>query len=61
MYGRETLVGHQKSIFTGGVRPACFRSAIDFAGSYLYSGTPFLAKPTSEGGRNCVAGVPTPP
>ena len=35
MYGRETPVGHQNSILTGSVSPACLRSAIDFAGSYL--------------------------
>ena len=33
MYGPETSVGYQKSIFTGGVRPAFWSSDFDFAGS----------------------------
>jgi hypothetical protein len=32
MYGRETPVGYQKSIFTGSVKPAALSSAFDFAG-----------------------------
>jgi len=33
MYGRETFVGYQKSIFTGSCRPACCRSCFALAGS----------------------------
>src|SRR5258708_1979653 len=52
MYGRETLVGYQKSTATGSVSPACWRSAFALAGSYGYWGTPVWAKPTTCGGRN---------
>ena len=41
MYGRETLVGYQKLIFTGSLRPAALSSALDFAGSYVYCLTLF--------------------
>ena len=34
MYGRETLVGYQKSTATGSVRPACWSSCFAFAGLY---------------------------
>ena len=41
MYGRETLVGYQKLIFTGSFKPAALRSARDFAGLYGYCLTVF--------------------
>ena len=41
MYGRETLVGYQKLIFTGSFRPAALSSARDFAGLYGYCLTLF--------------------
>src|SRR6476659_10303969 len=61
MYGRDTLVGYQKSTLTGSFRPACWSSCLDLSGLYGYAGTPFLALPNNEGGMNCVAAAPTPP
>src|SRR5947208_12197932 len=59
MYGRDTLVGYQKSTLHGTWQLDEFSSAFAFVGLYVYFGTLFV-HPNSDGGSNSFATLPVP-